>query len=79
MISFDWLDDAVEQGAVEPDVAAEIEAEEDPAPNPLPRWGVVQGRGKCRVLAYLGRGYFELLTCRDARLHLHRDRITFLP
>lgn len=45
--------------------------------SPLPRWGVVAGRGRCRVLAYEGNGYFTLLTNRDVKIYTHRDRITF--
>ena len=43
----------------------------------LPCWAVVAGRGRCRVLAYEGNGYFTVLTNRDRRLYLHRDRLTF--
>lgn len=59
--------------------AREAEDESYAPPNPLPRYAVVKGRGRCRVLGYAGRGYFDLLTSRDARLQIHRDRILFLP
>lgn len=42
----------------------------------LPAFGIVQGRGRCRVLSY-SNNRFELLTGRDERLHVHRDRIAF--
>lgn len=43
----------------------------------LPRWAVLRGIGRCRVLSYEGKGYFMLLDCRDARRFVHRDRLTF--
>lgn len=49
----------------------------DDARRPLPLWGVVKGRGKCRVLDYLGNDHFLLLTNRDHRILVHRDLITF--
>lgn len=43
----------------------------------LPKFGVVKGIGKCKVLDYRGNGYFTLLDNKDHRRHVHRDRITF--
>lgn len=56
----------------------EVEGQEEYVPpDPLPRWAVVPGRGKCRVLAYEGNGYFTVLTNRDVKLFVHRGRCTF--
>lgn len=43
----------------------------------LPLYAIVPGRGKCRVLAYTGNGYFDVLDSRDHTIHIHRDRLTF--
>lgn len=50
---------------------------DDLEPDTLPKYAIVPGRGKCRVLAYEGDGYFTVLTNRDARLFVHRDGCTF--
>ena len=47
-------------------------------PRPLPKEGVVFGRGRVRVLSYDGNGMFTVLTSRDERVSMHRDRITFI-
>lgn len=44
---------------------------------PIPKWAILPGRGKCRVLFYAGNGYFVVLTNRDVEVHVHRDRLTF--
>lgn len=51
--------------------------EEEYVEKPLPRFAIIPGRGKCRVLSYDGNGYFTVLTNRDVRLYVHRDRCKF--
>lgn len=43
----------------------------------LPKFGILKGIGKCRILSYDGNGYFTLLDNRDHQRYVHRDRITF--
>ena len=43
----------------------------------LPRYGVIKGIGKVRILSYEGNGYFTVLDCRDVRRFVPRERITF--
>jgi hypothetical protein len=49
----------------------------DSSDTKIPQWGYVKGLGRCRVLCYLGNDRFELLTRRDERYRVHRDRISF--
>jgi len=51
---------------------------DDDKPHPLPRFAVITGRGRCRVLSYDGKGMFTVLTSRDIRVAIHRDRCTFI-
>lgn len=51
--------------------------EADEAPKPLPTHAVLKGRGKVRVLSYDGNGMFTVLTNRDVKVFVHRDRLTF--
>jgi hypothetical protein len=39
----------------------------------------MMGRRRVRVLSYTGDGYFDVLTSRDERYRVHRDRLVFLP
>lgn len=43
----------------------------------LPRFGVIKGIGKVRILRYEGDGYFTVLDCRDVQRLVPRWRITF--
>lgn len=43
----------------------------------LPRWAYVPGKGKCRVLAYMGNGQWDLLTSRDERLYRNQSTFSF--
>ena len=43
----------------------------------LPRWAVVKGRGKCRVIEYHGNGNFTLLTKGGRKLFVNRKNIVF--
>jgi hypothetical protein len=52
------------------------ETEVQPA-NKLPRFAIIKGRGKCRVLSMHGKDHFILLTKNDTRVMYHRDLCTF--
>jgi hypothetical protein len=43
----------------------------------IPRYAVLKGRGRCRVLSYEGDGYFRVLTNRDETVRVHRERLVF--
>jgi hypothetical protein len=43
----------------------------------MPRYAVLRGRGRVQVLSYDGRGYFTVLTSRDVRVLVRRDRLRF--
>ncbi len=44
---------------------------------PLPRWAILPGVGRVRVLSYDGNGMFTVLDSRDTRRFVHRDRLIF--
>lgn len=52
--------------------------DKDETPRPLPTHAVLPGRGRVRVLSYDGNGMFTVLTNRDVKVSVHRDRLTFL-
>jgi len=43
----------------------------------LPRWAVLPGIGRVRVLEYVGNGRFVVLDNTDEKRLVHRDRLTF--
>lgn len=43
----------------------------------LPTSGYLPGKGRVRVLSYEGNGMFFVLTNRDERVLVHRDRLKF--
>lgn len=45
----------------------------------IPAFCIVPGLGRCKVLAYVGEGYFRVLTTRDCTYRIPRGRIQFLP
>jgi hypothetical protein len=45
--------------------------------NKLPMYAYLKGKGKVRIIAYLEDGYFRVLTSRDEKVFVHRDRLTF--
>jgi len=46
-------------------------------PRPIPRWGVVAGLGKVRVLSYEGNGRWMVLDNKDTRRFVDKSRLTF--
>lgn len=44
---------------------------------PLPRWGVVPGIGKVRILEYAGNGKWVVLDNKDTRRFVDKSRLTF--
>lgn len=57
-------------------ITAKLPADE--TPRPIPTHAVLPGRGRVRVLSYDGNGMFTVLTNRDVKVSVHRDRLTFL-
>lgn len=44
----------------------------------LPTYAILLGKGKVRILEYVGKDTFRVLTSRDETVRVHRDRLTFL-
>lgn len=42
----------------------------------MPRFGILYGKGKCRVLS-IENDFVTLLTNRDERVFIHRNRVVF--
>jgi hypothetical protein len=43
----------------------------------IPARAYLAGKGMCEVLTYDGNGYFTVLTNRDHRIFVHRNRLSF--